>query len=64
VAVKRTIFWVVRLCSPVEFSERFGGTYCHYLQGGRVSQARKQQEEGGRKASTRLYAVASHKIIP
>jgi hypothetical protein len=42
VTMKRTIFWDVTLCSPVDVHQRFGGTYCLHLQGQKVSTARSR----------------------
>jgi hypothetical protein len=48
VTMKNAIIWDVMLCSTAEVHRRLGGTYCFHLQGRRVSQARYQQEAGGR----------------
>jgi hypothetical protein len=36
------IFWHVPPSSVVDISKRFGGTYCHILQGQRISRESKQ----------------------
>jgi hypothetical protein len=42
VIMKSTVFWDVTLCSWAEIEQRFGGTTCLHLQGGKVNQARNQ----------------------
>jgi hypothetical protein len=39
VTVRNTIFWDVTPCSSVGIYRHFGGMYCFYIQGRRVSQA-------------------------
>jgi hypothetical protein len=39
VSVKRTLFWEVTQCNPVDVHRRFGRRYCLYIQARRVSQA-------------------------
>jgi hypothetical protein len=46
--MKKYIFWDVPLCNPVELHRHFGGTYFLHLWGQRLSQARNQQEAGGK----------------
>jgi hypothetical protein len=41
--MKNTAFWDMTLCSLIEVYCSFRGTYCHHLQGQRVSQARSKQ---------------------
>jgi hypothetical protein len=43
-AMKGSIFWHIKPCSPSKVNWCFGGTCCHYLQGQRISQARNQRE--------------------
>jgi hypothetical protein len=40
----RSIFWDIKLCSPLKVNRRFGGQCSLYLQGRRISQGRNQSE--------------------
>jgi hypothetical protein len=48
--MKSSTFWNLTPCSPLEVNQQFEETCRHHLQGGKVSQARTQQE-GGKKQS-------------
>jgi hypothetical protein len=42
VCLKTSVFWARTPCSPSKFNWRFSVTYCHHLQGRRISHARNQ----------------------
>jgi hypothetical protein len=48
--IKSSFFWVIMPCSPLKVNRNFGGTYRHYLQGLKISQARKQLEVGSKQS--------------
>jgi hypothetical protein len=45
--MKSPAFWDIKSCCPQEVNRRFEATFCLYLQGRRISQARKQHEGDG-----------------
>jgi hypothetical protein len=44
VVMKSPTFWGIRPCSPLNVNRYLGGTFRHFLQGRRESQARNKQE--------------------
>jgi hypothetical protein len=66
--LKSTNFWDVKVCSPGDVNQHFGGTCCLHLQGQSVGQARNQQEGKCFPAkcwwtSTTLYGITSQKAV-
>jgi hypothetical protein len=53
--MKISIFWDITPCSSLKVNRCFGGTYCLYLQGRKISRARNQRENRWRAKDSTLY---------
>jgi hypothetical protein len=44
VIMNSSVFWDITPCISLKVNQRFGGTWCHYLPGRRISQVRNRRE--------------------
>jgi hypothetical protein len=64
VVMQSSVFRYITLCSCLKVSRRFGGTCRLHLQGGRISQERKQYEAGSKQLACYLLHADFLQHVP
>jgi hypothetical protein len=63
VIIKRSIFWEITSCSPLQFNRRFGGRRCLHLQCW-INETTNQHEESGRHSQCWLTFIDYTALYP